>query len=159
WLPDHGKDWIVRRDFGSEHCDQDQREDDDHPDDRRAIAKEILQRLKPQAGREGLLLRLWLADFGGNVNACHDNPQLTQTDSGIEITIQEVYHKIDNHKCNSDQQGEALYQSVIACGDTIHQRASNTSQSEDSFGEHRAADEQTEIQADDRDDREKRVAN
>src|SRR5580692_12018200 len=80
------------------------------------------------------------------------------TDPWVDGAIEHVDEKVDDDHYRRDQHDAALQGGIIAARDRIDQPMADARPGEDIFGEHRASHQAADLEADDRDHRDQRVA-
>src|SRR5438445_10972518 len=78
-------------------------------------------------------------------------------DPRIENAVEHVDQQIGEDHDDGDEHDEVLHDRIITPENRLHQEARDPRQIEDGLGDHEAADEKRELDADDGDDREQRV--
>src|ERR1700757_2004590 len=76
-------------------------------------------------------------------------------DAGIDEGIAKVHDQIHCNERSGEYQHDSLDHRIIAGLDGVHQQASDPGPTEDRFGQHGAAEEVAELEADDRHDGQK----
>ena len=77
---------------------------------------------------------------------------------GIDQRVDEVGEKIDEHVGDRDQQDAALQQRIVARLDGLHGQAADARPGENRFGDDGAGEQRAELQAEDGEDGNQRVA-
>src|SRR2546428_788879 len=76
---------------------------------------------------------------------------LGEADSGIQVAVQEVHHDVEHDEEDPDHQDRALHEGVIALNDRVQQKPPDAGNREDLFDDDRAAQELTDLDAEQRD--------
>ena len=79
-------------------------------------------------------------------------------DPRIEIGVEHVDGQVDRHEADGEDQDRALRQREVARGDGADRHAADARPGEHGLGDDRAAEQEADLQADQRDDRDHRVA-
>src|SRR3954452_11143302 len=79
-------------------------------------------------------------------------------DARVEDRIQEVHREVDDDVADRRDQDDALDDRVVAREDGVERELAEAGQDEDLLGHHRAGDQQAELEAEDRHDRQEAVA-
>src|SRR3990172_9469029 len=90
--------------------------------------------------------------------ACIRSSHSTQTNAGIKVSVRQIDNQVDNDEADGDDQRKRLHDGVIARGDGIEQAFADAGQAKHGLGQYRAAQQRAELQADDGNHRQQRVA-
>ena len=83
---------------------------------------------------------------------------LLEPDPRVEDAVGEVDEQVDEDDDDGDEEDAALDDGVVARLDRVDQPGADAREGEDRLGEHRAGEQQPDLEADDRRDRQHRVA-
>src|SRR3954471_8654421 len=83
---------------------------------------------------------------------------LAIADPGVEEGVDDVDDQVSEDEDHGDEEDDALHDGIVTIEDGPHQDAADAADGEDGFGDDGAAEQQSQLNADDRDHRNERVA-
>src|SRR5207302_2299248 len=80
-----------------------------------------------------------------------------KTDARVDVSIEEIDEQVAHDEAERDQEDHALHQRVVAREHGVDDEAADPGEREDVFGDHSAADQRAELQAEHGDHGDQRV--